>query len=41
MERVGMKREATFRGHVVAADDADRRENTVHYGILREEWEAT
>ena len=39
MEKVGMTREATLRSHIVATDDPNRWEDTVYYGILREEWE--
>ncbi len=39
LEKLGMQREGLRRSHIVAADGA--RSDLVHYGLLREEWEAT
>jgi RimJ/RimL family protein N-acetyltransferase len=37
MEKLGMRREGVLRSHVAGRDG---RHDDVHYGVLREEWEA-
>ena len=39
MEKLGMQREGVKRSYIVASDGT--RSDLVHYGLLREEWEAT
>ena len=38
MEKLGMTREGVLRSTQVSVADLCRREDTVHYGVLREEW---
>ena len=39
MEKLGMTREGVLRSAKASDADPNRREDTVHYGVLREEWE--
>ena len=39
MEKLGMTREGVLRSATASLANPCRREDTVHYGVLREEWE--
>ena len=39
MEKLGMTREGVLRSARISVSDPCRREDTVHYGVLREEWQ--